>query len=134
MPPIAAPEPAHVVAIAAVPLGPAQVGERADLVRAGRVPRFGNDLGVGQQRIFGDRLDQRRIRHQLAVAVAAEDRRQVEAEAVDVVVVHPVPQAMEDHLADDRVIAVDRVAAARVVRVVAAAVVEHVVDAGSPAP
>ena len=37
-----------------------------------------------------------------AVAVAAEDRGQVEAEAVDVVVVHPVAQAMEDHLADDR--------------------------------
>ena len=65
----------------------------------------------------------------MPLPVAAEDRRQVEAEAIDVVVVHPVPQAMEDHLADDRVIAVDRVAAAGVVLVVAAAVAQHVVDA-----
>ena len=40
-----------------------------------------------------------------------------------------MPQAKEDHLADDRVIAVDRVAATRVVAIRAAAVVEHVVDA-----
>ena len=85
-------------------------------------------LRVGQQRIFGDRFDQRRIGHQLAVAIAAEDRGQVEAEAVDVIVVHPMPQAKEDHLADDRMVAVDRVAAAGVVAVVLAAVGEHVVD------
>src|ERR1700753_1722412 len=46
-----------------------------------------------------------------ALGVAAKHRREVEAEAIDVVVVHPMPQAMEDHLADDRVIAVHRVAA-----------------------
>ena len=74
-------------------------------------------------------FDQRRIRHQLAVAVAAENRRQVETETVDVIVVYPVPQAKEDHLADDRMVAVDGVAAAGVVAVRAAAVVEHVVDA-----
>ena len=74
-------------------------------------------------------LDHRRIGHQVAVAVAAQDRGQVEAEAVDVVVVHPVAQAVEDHLADDRVVAVDRVAAAGVVAVVLAAVLQHVVDA-----
>ena len=45
------------------------------------------------------------------------------------VVVDPVPQAEEDQLADDRMIAVDRVAAAGVVAEVAAAVAEHVVDA-----
>ena len=85
-------------------------------------------LRVGQQRIFGDGFDQRRIGNQLAVAIAAEDRRQVEAEAVDVIVVHPMPQAKEDHLADDRVIAVDRVAAAGIVAVIRAAAGEHVID------
>ena len=125
---VAAPEAADVVAVVAVPLGPALVGERADLVGAGGVPRFGDDLRVGEHRVFGDQLDQRRVRHELAVPVAAEDRRQVEAEAVDVVVVHPVAQAVEDHLADDRVVAVHRVAAAGVVAV-RAVVVEHVVDA-----
>ena len=119
---------ADVVAVMAVPLGPPLGGERADLERAGRVPGLGDDLRVGQHRVFGDQLDHRRIGHQLALPVAAQDRGQIEAEAVDVVVVHPVPQAMEDHLADDRVIAVHRVAAAGVV-LVGAVVVEHVVDA-----
>ena len=124
---VAAPIAADVVAIVAVPLGPPLRGERTDLERAGRVPGLGDDLRVGEHRIFGDQLDHRRIRHQLALPVAAQDRSQVEAEAVDVVVVHPMPQAMEDHLADDRVVAVDRVAAAGVV-LVAAVVGQHVID------
>ena len=43
------------------------------------------------------------------------------------VVVHPMAQAVEDHLADDRVVAVDRVAAAGEV-FVRAVVVQHVID------
>ncbi len=112
----------------AVPLGPTLVGERADLVGAGGVPRFGDDLRIGEHRVFGDQLDHRRVRHELALPVAAEDRGQIEAEAIDVVVVYPVAQAMEDHLAHDRVIAVDRVAAAAEV-LVRAVVVQHVIDA-----
>ena len=45
------------------------------------------------------------------------------------VVVHPVPQAEKDQLANDRMVAVDRVAAAGVVLVGRATVAEHVVDA-----
>ena len=45
------------------------------------------------------------------------------------VVVDPVPQAMEDQIADDGVVAVERVAAAGVVAVIPAAVFQHVVDA-----
>ena len=45
------------------------------------------------------------------------------------IVVHPMPQAEENQLADDRMVAIDRVAAAGIVAVVAAAVAEHVVDA-----
>ena len=73
-------------------------------------------------------LEQRRIGHQLALPIAAENRRQIEAETVDVIVVDPMPQAMEDHLADDRMVAVERVAAARVVAIRPAAVLQHVVD------
>ena len=42
---------------------------------------------------------------------ATEDGGQVEAEAVDVVLGGPVAQAIEHHVADDRVVAVERVAA-----------------------
>ena len=124
---IASPVAADVIAVVAVPLGPPLRGERADLKRASRVPGLGNDLCVGEHGVFGDQLDHRRIGHQLALPVAAENRRQIEAEAVDVIVVHPMPQAMEDHLADDRVVAVDGIAAAGVV-LVAAVVVQHVKD------
>ena len=125
---VASPVAADVIAVAAVPLGPPQARERSHLVGPGGIPRFGDDLRVGEQRIFGDQLDDRRIRQDLAVAVAAEHARQIKSETIDVVVVHPVPQTEEDQFADDRVIAVDRVAAAGVVAVVAG-VAEHVVDA-----
>ena len=61
------------------------------------------------------------------VGVARQDRRQVEPEAVDVHLLDPVAQAVHDHPADDRVVGVERVAAAGVVGVARAAVLEDVV-------
>src|SRR5581483_12519882 len=61
-----------------------------------------------------------------------ERRREVEAEAVDVHLEHPVAEAVHDELQRPRVRHVQRVAAARVVHVVAAVdepVVGGVVDA-----
>ena len=49
---------------------------------------------------------------------AVQDRALVEAEAVDVHLLDPVVQAVEDELLHDRVVAVDRVPAAGVVHVV----------------
>ena len=60
-------------------------------------------------------------------AVAREDRREVEAEAVHVHLLDPVAEAVHDHASDDRVIGVERVAAAAVVGVPRAAVLEDVV-------
>ena len=71
----------------------------------------------------------RRIGHQLALAIAAENRGEVEAEPVHVIVVNPIAETMENHLADDRVVAVEGIAAAGVVAIGAAAVLQHVVDA-----
>ena len=53
----------------------------------------------------------------VAAAVAAEDAGQVEAEAVDVHVADPVAQAGHDQVADDRMVAIDRVAAAGEVQI-----------------
>ena len=117
---IAAPEPADVVAINPVPDRPARAAREAlDLVHPGGVPGLRDHLGVGQQRIFGDRLDHRRLDHHLAPA---------EPEAVDVGLGDHVPQAGEDQGADDRMVAVDRVAAAGVVEE-AALLVEEVIKA-----
>ncbi len=65
--------------------------------------------------------------------VAAEDRGEVEAEAVDVVVGRPVAQAVEHQVAHDRVVAVQRVAGAAEVVVVALRR-EHVVGLVVDAP
>ena len=63
----------------------------------------------------------------LPFGAAAQDRRQVEAEAVDVQLGDQVGQAVDDQVAHQRMIAVERVAAAGEV-VIAAFPVEHVVD------
>ena len=121
-------EAAHLVAEAAVPLGPpAPAREAAHLVEPGRVPRLGDELHVGHDRVGGDRLEQRRVRQHLAVAAPPEDRGEVEAEAVDVHLGHPVAQRGQDLVAHHRVVAVERVAAARVVEVPPRLRVEEVV-------
>ena len=110
-------EAAHVVAEPAVPLLPGVADEAADLIEAGRVPRFGDQLGAGQQRIRLDVPEHRRVRQRMARLVARQDRREIEAEAVDVHLGHPVAQAVLDQPAHDRLVGVQRVAAAGVVGV-----------------
>ena len=132
---VALDEPAHVVPEVAVPLGPAAPArEAAHLVEAGGVPGLGDELHVGHHRVGRDRLEERRVRKHLAVAAAAEDRRQVEAEAVDVHLGHPVAQCGEDLEAQHRVVAVHRVAAAGVVEVPAGLRLEDVVGRVVEAP
>ena len=127
---VAAPEAAHVVAEAVVEFRPPVARELAHLVGAGGVPRLGDDLGVAQHRILTDLFKDRRVGAQVAGAVAAEHRRQVESEAVDVHLHHPVVQAVDDHAPHHRVVAVQGVAAAGEIQVAAAvAGIEQVVDA-----
>src|SRR6185436_11754767 len=93
-----------IVAEPAVELGPASPGgELADLRQAGRVPRLGDQLRPGQHGVFGDVLDERRVLENLAVGAAPQDRRQVEAKAVDVQLGNEVSEAVDDQVADDRV-------------------------------
>ena len=115
---VAAHEAPHVVAKAAVPLRPARARELADLVEAAGVPRLGDHLRVGELLGELDVPDDRRELHRRAVAAAVQHRALVEAEAVDVHLLDPVLQAVDDELLHDRMVRVDRVPAARVVHVV----------------
>ncbi len=115
---VAAQEAPEVVAVFAVPLRPAEPGEVADLVQTGGIPGLGDDLGVGQRLRQLDLPDHRRIGHDLAVLAARENRALVESETVDVHLANPVLQALDDQLLGDRVVAVQRVPAPRVVHVV----------------
>ena len=120
---VAPPETADVVAVAVVPLRPATAGKPAYLVRAARVPSLGDDLRVAQERILGDALDDRRVLEKVARLVPPQDRAEVEAEAVDVHLHDPIMEAVADEGTHDGMVAVEGIAAARVVLVVALIVV-----------
>ena len=115
---LAAPEVAHGVAVAPVPLGP--VGrEVADLVAAlAHVPGFGDELHGADDRVLLDDVEEGREAVD-GVQLAGQRGRQVEAEAVDVHLLDPVAQAVHDELQDVRLEHVERVAGAGVVEVAA---------------
>jgi hypothetical protein len=117
LPRIASPEPAHAVAVLAVPLGPAD-REVADLVAAGSdVPRLGDQLHLREHRVLLDDVEERPEPIDL-VQLSGQDRRQVEAEAVDVHLEHPMSEAVHDQLDRARVQHVEAVPGPREVDVV----------------
>ena len=87
-----------VVSIAAVPLGPAVAREVSHLIQAGRIPRLGDELRAGERLLELDLPDDRRVDERRAVLAARQNRALVEAEAVDVHLLHPVPQAIDNQL------------------------------------
>jgi hypothetical protein len=109
-------------------------GEVAHLIAAGAaVPGFGDQLDLAQHRVLAAG-DEEAVALAVAVVVAAEDGRQVEAEAVHVHLAGPVAQRVGDQLQHARVAQVEGVAGAGIVDVEALvvghqAVVRGVVDA-----
>jgi len=130
---LAPPVVAHGVAVLAVPLRP-QRGEVAHLVAAlADVPRLGDQLHLRDDRVLLDQVEERRQPVDV-VQLARQGRRQVEPEAVDVHVEHPVAERVHDELQHVRVAHVEAVAGAGVVHVVLRRVrhepvVRRVVDA-----
>ena len=114
--PVAAPEVAHVIAKPVVPLRPAG-GKAAHLIAARTaVPRLGDELDLGEQRILADHLQKSALGVE-AVGLARQDRPQIEAESVDPRFAHPIAQAVHDHLYDAGVAKIEGVPGARVVDV-----------------
>ena len=114
---LAAPVIPYGVAILVVPFGPAG-RELADLVAAGpAIPRLGNQLYASEHRILRARLQEAAAIVE-AVRLARENRAEIEPETVDVHLLHPVPQAVGDHLDHARVAQIQRVTRACVVDVV----------------
>ncbi|MPL70622.1 hypothetical protein SDC9_16381 [bioreactor metagenome] len=130
----APPEAADIVPVFVVPFRPSASGKRTHLVGPAGVPGFGDDLRVPQERLFGDGLDDRRVFQQLPGGIPAQDRAEIEAEAIDVHLDHPVAQAVLNEAAHDRVVAVEGVAAAGIVFVPALIRVEHIINRIVQAP
>ena len=126
---LAAPEVADDVAVAAVPLGP-QRREAADLVTAvAEVPRLGDQLHLGDHRVLLHEVEERAQPVDL-VELAGQGGGEVEPEAVDVHVEHPVAQRVHDQLQHVRVPHQQAVAGAGGVVVVLRLVVDQAVVGG----
>lgn len=95
--------------------------------RAARIPSLGDELDIPQDRILRDLLKKRRVIENLTVIPPSEDRGKVKPEPVDVRFHHPIAQTIDDIVADDGMVTVERVAAAREVAKPARAV-QQVVD------
>ena len=114
---LAAPEVPHGVAVLPVPLRP-QWREVAHLVAARPdVPRLGDQLDLGDRRVLLDQVEEG-AQPVHVVELAGQRGGEVEAEAVDVHLQHPVAQRVHDQLQGVRVPHVQRVAGAGVVHVV----------------
>ncbi len=121
---LAAEEPAHVVAVATVPLHPSLIGPRSPDVVANHVPCLGDEADAASLGPVPDVENE--------VGVAGENRRQIESEPVDTEVGEPIERP-HDQVPRDRRVGVDDVAAAGLVDVRAIAVA-HVVPTGRPSP
>ena len=109
---------AHVVPKAVVPFRPAASGKVSHLVAAARVPRLGDDFCVCQNRVNRYPVGQRRESVYLPPLVAAQNRGKVKPKAVDVHLLHPVAQAVDDKIHCVGLVAVEGVSAARIVHVI----------------
>ena len=59
------------------------------------------------------------VRHGIALLIATEDGGEIETETVDMIVGHPITQALHNHVAHIGVVAVERIAATAEVEVTA---------------
>ena len=126
---LAPPEVAHRVAVLAVPLRP-QGREVAHLVAAvAQVPGLGDELDLADHRVLLDEVEEGRQPVDV-VELAGQGGGQVEAEAVDVHLDHPVAQRVHDQLQHVGVAHVEAVAGAGGVEVEAAVVVDQPVVGG----
>ena len=84
-------------------------------------------LVCAKHRVGRDVLDERRVGQHRSVAPAPEHRRQIESKTVDVHLDHPEAEAVEDQIANHRMVAVHGVAASGVVAIRARSRIHHVV-------
>ena len=119
LPVISLQEGTHIVTVAAVPFRPAvPCGETADLVQAAGIPGFRDQLYIRKDRVHGKPLDQGRILHRGTVLISPQNAGEIKTKTVDLIIDRPEMQTFHDHLLNDGMIAVHRVAAARKVIIV----------------
>src|SRR5208283_80816 len=125
---------AYVVPEAAIPFLPIIAEEAPHLIETGSVPRLGDLFDAGEDGIRVDIPENRGAFERAAGFVPGQDRGEVEAEPIDVHMGDPVPCAVENHAAHDRLVGVQRVSGSTVIRVLSAVFFEDVIDFVCEAP
>ena len=97
---VALPESPHGVAVAIVPFRPPGREAAEAIAAVADVPGLGDQLDPGEDGILADRIEKAAVDVEVATRLAGERGRQVEAEAVDVHLLHPVAQGVHDQLQD----------------------------------
>ena len=121
-------EAAQVVPVLAVPFCPPVPGGKGPhLIQSAGVPGLGNELHPAQDGIEGQTLQQGRFGQGSAVGVPAQNGGKVKPEPVHPVLHHPVPQTVQNELTHHRMVAVEGVAHAGEVIILAVGG-EHIVD------
>ncbi len=132
-PGIALPIRADSIAVTIVPLRPAH-GKISYLISTlAQVPRLGNQFHLGKHGVLMDDVEKRSQTIDF-VKLAGQSRSKIEAEAIDVHIQHPIPQAIHNELQDPGMPHIERISGAGIVAVVTGIVghqpvVHAVVDA-----
>src|SRR5579864_6045713 len=106
------------IAVTSVPFPPTITGEEADLIETGGIPSLSNDFGIDQDVRQFNLPDDWWIDHRQPMFVATQNDRLIKAEAANVHFCHPVLQDIDNKLFRTGMIAVDGVAATRIVHIV----------------
>src|SRR5437667_6677171 len=107
----------NVVAKFSVPFLPAIADKAADLIQAGGVPGLGDQLDIGEDRVGFDVPKDWRRRHRAAFLVARQDRGEIITKAVDMHLAYPIAKAVDNQPTNDRLVRVQSIAAAGIIRV-----------------
>src|SRR5581483_3906440 len=108
-------ESTNIISVVPIPLCPTVSRKMPDLIKTRSIPRFCNQLRVGERLIKFDLPDNRRVRQGGAVLPSGEDRSLIEAEAIDVHHLHPVAKTLDDQLLSSRMVAIKGIATATIV-------------------
>ena len=115
---ITTPESADIVTEPVIPFSPSSAWETTKLISTARIPRFSNDLCFSKDRMLRNRICQRREFQENSFLTSCKNRSKVKAESVNVIVCDPVTQAVQNHVAHYRMIAVHCITAAGEIHVV----------------
>ena len=89
---------AYEITVPVIPFSP-RSGERADLVAAGAdIPRLGDELDLGENRVLGNSVEKDAMGIECAVASSCKRGCQVKSEPINMEFLYPIAKGIEGQL------------------------------------